>query len=391
MPSQSPLPTVPELVRAFHNGVRAMRDKREDRHAGSIYDHMAGVSAILWSRQAQRDRDMFRSCYVDFASGHELTDRVSFEFRVDRLLDTKGIGYAVLSRPNASAGADMVWTGTQIRVLAYGGTAVSLAYEVTANTPVGATALEIKVPIRATVAGVGVAANVTLQDVPLPVLDDPLKDPSWSVIQLTCADGTVYQKDSEYRAGARDAERKSRIGYKDSIIQACLDEGATYVAAFSSDYAGSQYDWGLNAVYVGDASFEGNATLIKRVTLKLEEVRVLGADVQVLPMSAGRLKINANVRLGVDPSAFDWIGTADDIKRAIAGSFQGASNGFTYRKDAIAGVAYQVSPRVIGMDFITPTTDHQILSTGPVPSFPPSLVHFSVLPSDIILTPIPPG
>src|ERR1700722_10391159 len=149
MPSPRALPTIDELTSAFHASVRARRDKRADGRAGSVYDYIAGLSAILWSRQAQRDQDLFRAISFDDAQADDLTLRAEDLFGIARTLDTFGQGFATLARPSAAAKDGTIWTGTRFRVA--GSLAGSVAYAAREDVPVQATDLYAVVPIRATV------------------------------------------------------------------------------------------------------------------------------------------------------------------------------------------------------------------------------------------------
>lgn len=387
MPSTSPLPNVSELERAFHDGVRGQRDKRSDRHTGSFYDHWAGVAAVLFAREAMRDRDLFHDVYFDFASDDPLTERVSFEYRQERGLAGPGMGQAVVARPTSVKGAGTIFRGSRIvcETLTEGASARS-EYAVSTDTYVGPSVLTLPVPIRSVALGVGTAIDVTSSDVPTPRFDDALFDTSFSVVRLTCADGTRYEQDAPLRARARDARSLNRVGYQKSIEDACLAEGAGRVAVFSSYYGGADNDFGINVAYVGDSTFATSIDLIRRCTVRLESARVLGADLSVRPMGVARVKIDATVLLGEDPARINWLGLSEDIKRAIAATFGGSNDGFTYRRDAMAGAAYRVSSIVQSLDFTTPAGDATVLSGSP-PAFPATLTHYTTTPSDIVLRP----
>lgn len=387
MPSDKPLPSVARLVRAYHDGIHGQRDNRADRHSGSIYDIWGGAAAVLFARQAMRDKDMFADVYFDFAGGPGLTDRVSFEYLLDRQTDAYGYGTAILARPTAGAGAGTIWQGTRILCDTTGESdGKRTEYAVAEDTDVSAGVLTLPVPIHSTVVGVGTAIETTSSDVPAPRLGDSLWDPSWTVVRLSCADGINYEFNDDLRARARADRSRKRVGYQAEVEQACLDEGAGQVASFASDYGGPNNDWGINAIYVGDSEFAGSLDLVRRCQIRLESVRVLGADLMVLPMAVRHLPIRATVLLGEDPARFDWLGVAEDIKRAIAATFTGKGSGFTYRRDAMAGAAYKCSTYVQKLQCTTPTSDATVLVGSP-PSFPASLIHYTTSPAEIILVP----
>ncbi len=371
----TPLPTIDDLTSAFHASVRARRDKRADGRAGSAYDYIAGLSAILWSRQAQRDRDLFRATYFDDAQGDDLTGRAQQLFGIARTLDTYGTGFATLARPNTAAGKGTVWTGTRFRVS--GSLAGSVAYAALGDVPVQATDLYAIVPIRATTVGEGVAVASSS----LGSLEDPLWDASWAVRSLTCADGTRFEPAQEFRALVRSQRLAARVGYDPRILQACQDAGAAEVALFRSDQAAA--DTGLNVCYVGDAGYSGSLDLVRRVTVALESVRVCGADMLVRPLTAASLTTRASISLWDQPSTFNL----DQIELALRGvllsTFAGTTAGFVYQRDALAGALARISDAIQSVTFASPASDIAILVNG---QFPATLTRYSLSPANIFLT-----
>jgi hypothetical protein len=115
MPSSEPIPTVPDLIETFHAAVRSGR-KNTDKRTGALYDICAGAGALLWRRQAERDRDEFARVYFDTARGDDLDERVERKLHVERTLDTYGIGVATVSRSSAALGGGTIPEGTRIGV-----------------------------------------------------------------------------------------------------------------------------------------------------------------------------------------------------------------------------------------------------------------------------------
>ncbi len=105
MPSALELPKISDLVKAFHDSVSGTKDKRADVRTGSAYDYIAGISGMIWSRESQRDQDLFRADYFDTATGNELTDRGLQVYGIPRVLDTFGTGLITVSRATTSGGA----------------------------------------------------------------------------------------------------------------------------------------------------------------------------------------------------------------------------------------------------------------------------------------------
>src|SRR5262249_43341052 len=116
---------------------------RADAHTGAAYDYIFGTSAIIWSREVQYVRDLFRAIYIDDADDDDLTNRIQAFFQTTRILDAYGTGYATFIRPNASAGAETFHEGTRLRV-------GSTSYAVAEETMTLATATYALVRVRAT-------------------------------------------------------------------------------------------------------------------------------------------------------------------------------------------------------------------------------------------------
>src|SRR5437016_2442563 len=88
MPAPDALPAIRDLLGAFADAVLASKDNRADVRRGSVYDHFAGAGAMLLSREAQHDRDLFRALYFDTATGAGAAVRLSGDYvaRVDDAL-----------------------------------------------------------------------------------------------------------------------------------------------------------------------------------------------------------------------------------------------------------------------------------------------------------------
>jgi hypothetical protein len=374
MPSPLQLPTIDELVAAFHAGVHARRDKRADGRAGSAYDYVAGVSAILWSRQAQRDADLFRAIYFDDAEAEDLTFRAKKLFGIDRTLDAFGEGHAMLARPTTTAGEGTIWTGTRFRVAR--GSADSVAYAASRDVPVQATDRYALVPIRATRTGGGVAVHASGGA----FVDDTLWDTGWAVHSLRCEEGTRFEPAHAFRARVRAQRLAERVGYDPRILQACQEAGAAHVALFRSDYGGD--DHGLNVCYVGDAGYSGSVDLVRKVTVALESVRVCGADLPVRPLTAGSLTVRAVVSLWDSPAYFHLADLDLTLRSALLTAFAGTSEGFAYQRDALAGALARVTDAIQSVSFVAPANDISVLVGG---QFPPTLTRYALRPADVFL------
>lgn len=369
MPSPLPLPTIPELIKAFDDAVVGQKDSRADVHRGSGFDLLAGLGAILFSREASRDRDNFRDTYFDLADGDQLQALGIAKFGATsgaRAKDTFGVGSVTLVRPNASAGQGTVYAGTRIYVLNAQGLTDAKIYKVASDTPVGATALSVPVPITATTTGAGVvifanATNGTFR------IDDPIWDTTWAVQQITCADGTVYELAPAYRSRLRQGRVDARVGYFKAIVTACQAVGAVNVFGFASDYPGGPNDYGLNVVYVGDAGFSSTQALLNACLVALEGARVAGADLQVLGMAFSAVPVTASVSLWDDPSAFNLADLTVAMTGALAAYFDGRANAFAYRIDAMGGAMREAIPSIVqNVAISAPPVDANLMFTLPI-------------------------
>lgn len=344
MPSSQVLPTIPDLLTAAGNALRGENDQYADSRRGSIHDHAAGPMAILFAREADRDRDLFRDTYLHDASGDALTTLVQGRFGTARVLSTAGMGLASFVRANATAGAGTLLEGTRVAL-----SGLAAIYEIAADTLVGATQVAVAgVPIRSTVMGTG---NAVTGAVGLTLID-PLYDPLWQPTTLTCADGTDYEPADEYRARALQLRLAARNGYLVRLVQVCQAQGAAYVIAFSSQYGlttdddGYARDYGLNAIYVADGNFQTSANLIAACDEALDSARVLGADLFVGGIRQSNLYAQAVVNLVDDPGRLDLVPIQRACTQSLVSYFAASSSGYTFKRDALTGAIKNAHPAV---------------------------------------------
>jgi hypothetical protein len=386
MPSIYAEPTIQDLLDAFEDGVRAQRDKHVDAREGSVYQHFSGSAAILWARAARRTTDLWRAVYLDSAESNDLTALLADRYNFARVEDTHGVGSALLRRPSVAGADGTIWAGTRLEVL--GTERESKRYVVAVNTPVGATDNTVEVPVRAERAGGSVAISVSGEGAAR--LTDPLWDPSWMVARLDCADGTSFEPAAAARARLRDTRRAARAGFVEAIVQACRDAGAANALLFPSDYGGEADDRGLNMAYVGDAGFQGDEQLVRRVTIALERWRVLGDNLQVRLLGGSNLVVNARVYLWDSPARVNQVETQRLLRGALLGQFTGPA-AFSYSRDALEGAMRKAAPVVQSVEFDAPTSDAAVLSiVGGLLNFPATLNRYNLAPNDITLTLLPP-
>lgn len=376
MPSQLARPNVHELVAAFHRTVKAKRDARADGHTGSAYDYIAGVSGILLARESMFIRDCFREIYFSEAEGDALTNYVAQRYQIDRALDTFGTGTATIARPSSAAGGDTIFEGTRIKVQV--SATEAHFYAVAADTPVRASALYVAgLPIRATFTGTGAAIKASGGEPPC-TFEDPIWDPSWAVTSLQCADGTDYEKASDFRARTAATLLANLPGSTLAIQNACFAAGAANVQVFGTNFGGT--DLHAAAVYVGDPSFNATTSLVRACELALEGVRMLGVEGPMPgPMAPAPLSIAATVQLYDDPSKFELATLSTALANAIGGMF-GPTGAYGYDIDALFGAAVEVSDAIQDVTFTSPSSSVGLLVGSP-PWFPQTLTRYQIPPN----------
>jgi hypothetical protein len=367
MPASDPLPTIRDLLTASANGVVGTREARADVRRGAVYDHFAGTGAILFTREATRDRDLFRAVYLDTADGDDLTRLVKARFGIDRQILSYGTGTALLVRPTATAGAGTVWAGTRILVFASAASPGARSYAVVGDVLVGATASAVNVPIRAADLGPGSAVNLTGPAVAR--VDDPLWDTTWKVAGIQCADGAALEPAADFRARARATRLAARKGYAQAITNACIAEGAVHVALFDSDY--TAVDGGLSHCYVADAGFTTPVRLVRACSVALEGYRACGADLQILGMQRASVPVSATVTMRDDPGRLPSVDVA--LREALAASFEPTR--FDYDLGELAGVLTGATADVQQASFDQPAASATILTGG---QMPPALTRYEL-------------
>lgn len=361
----SPEPTIRELVDVAGKAVSGGFDKNADFIRGSDYESLIGPAAVIWSRQAARDTDIFNAVNFNTADGDDLTDMAIRRFGKYRVLDTRGSGTAVLQRA-AGGTAETIWAGSRLSVIGV----QSKVYRVTQDTAVVSTQLNIPVPIEFLTVGAGSTAHINNSGNNNAIrIDDVLKDQTWFVASLNCGEGTTFEKAADFRSRIRTERRDSRVGQGKALIAACKAAGAANVALFRSDYAGPTYDHSLNVCYVGDLGYSGSPALVKACTLALLKVRVAGDQLQVLPMAKTVQDVVADVYLYNSPALFDLARLERIHSSAVSQYLNGTSGRFVFSTDGIRGALARYTPEVQRVVLTTPSADVSIVS-GPDKNFP---------------------
>ena len=374
--------TIQDFLAIYKQAVRGQGDQYADVRDGSVYEQPGGVAAMIWSREAQRDEDLFRAVYFNTAEGEQLTDLVYAKDGISRILDAPGVGVATFVRPNASAGGGTIWAGTRIAVLSSDGLSVATYYEVAQDISITTQLIAQLVPIKATFNGPGskVYASTGTGASAYPRLDDALWDSTWTVTNLSCEDGTVFEPAKDFRTRVKQARLDKRVGYVTSITNVAKAAGAAQIALFSSNYGGDDSDAGLNVCYVGDTGFNSSTSLVNNVMLALEGVRVLGDNLQVLPMTTANLTVTATVQLKVAPYLVNTTRIGERIANKLV---QYLGKGFAYSTAEMTGAMFKASHEIQDAIITVPSSDIGILVGG---SFPAVLTKYNLNPNDVHLT-----
>lgn len=357
MPSHLEVPTVQDFIKAYRNGIHGIRRPNASLESGYRYNIWGGVAAVLFHREAVRDRDLFRSIFFSSAGGDDLVDYIEAHYGVDPILKARGEGLVRLERASVAAGSGTLLAGTRIEVWAGGadGPKIYRIKSLVDPSPlfVGATQTVASVVIEPELAGIGFAMDSAISPPKFMRIVDPLWDNSWRATYLVCADGTDREKDPAYRARALQDLEDRRPGYIARITDAMVEAGASQVALFASDFistnpttgiesigeldADGYGDVGLNRVYVGDASFVSTDALLRACRLKLDDVAIAGTDVQILPMAPATVAITATIRFWDDPGNFDTVGIKKAAQNAVINYFRSRQNAFYFRNGAAEG------------------------------------------------------
>lgn len=355
MPSSKPLPSIRQLLRAFYGEIAARREDA-DTHDGAMYDHLAGVGAILWRRVAERDLEEFRSVYFGMARNNRLDTLIERRFSRSRVQLTRGQGTMVVIRASTAAGGGTFWRGTRIAI-GDGSASPLRFYLVASDTYVQGTDTYAEIPVEAAKRGPDGAVSVGAGDVRILRVEDPLWDITWEVDSVEVAPGTAREKDHEYRSNALQERLDARVGYTKRITDAMQAAGAAQVVLFRSDYFGAAYDYGLNRVYVGDQSGETTEALLKACRLAMPTVGMAGANLQALPMSNTVLTVD--LELTVDRTPTNAARLASYAKAAIVEYFATRENPFVWRADAVTAAA---------MRAVQGTLDSTLTTSAPEPT-----------------------
>ena len=381
MPASEPLPTLEELTNAYQGALVSER-LEGDTHEGAVHDHWAGVGAVTFRLIAEREQAEFSALYSS-ARGSRLDEYIESHWPGKaRIGETRGVGQLRLVRPSTVGGAGTIWPGTRITV---GGSGAPLAYyRVTSGGVCSATDTAKTLAVEAVTAGPGSRISVVAGDRPILRIEDPLWDNTWTVQELTCADGTLRENDDACWARITAEIFEERFGFESRIIKAMNEAGAAIVAPFRSDYLGEAADRGLNRIYVADANFVTLPALLKACRLAIPSCAMAGAGNQVLPLTTVMLDVGLTMRFWSEPENFDMDSTEDVARSAVVEYFATRENPFVWDAAACRGAVQARVPNTQSIDLTfssAPPTLATLFSANPLPRYltTPNRVSVSLL------------
>lgn len=373
MPSIATPPTIDELLTAYAGGVRVSAGSDANTRTGAGYDEMGGPAAILWSREAERDRDLFRQVFADTASGEAFDRIVERRYGGTRVRASYGTGQAILARPSGGTSGRLYQS---TRILVYGtGAPRPLEYSISADTDVSTTETTVTVPIRATRDGSGVALTAAsgLK------LGDSVFDSTFAPTYLACADGTDDEDPAACLARVRAERLNRRPGYKRRIEQACRDAGAANVVVLDANAFGDDDDFGVTHVYVADAGYSSTSSLLDACFVAVDRVRVNGCDVQVLGMAITPLAAQVTIRLWDSPGNFNQVAIKRDALAALLGEFQSRPDAWVFQTAALEGAVLETSDTIQSVSITTSPGE-------PAAAFVPVLPRYVLSGGDVSIT-----
>ena len=351
MPSELTLPVLPELLDAAASELWSRR-QTADAHRGSLYDVQAGVGAILWIREATRDRDSFRACYDDTADSDVLEWRVTNKGGPAKIQTTRGAGSALIQYPASIARPPGTYTlleGTRIGIAQ--GSQIPRFYRLSQYTAVSASESGKVLLIEALDTGAGVAIDSTLLSDPRLWWEDEIHDPNWQIVSLECSDGTARETNQQYLARWRQGKLDRRAGYRHTISDACVAAGAKFVALIESDFALGGDDFGINRVFVGDANFQAPTALLRACRLAVESARVLGCDLTVWGVARTPVSFDVTANLWDQLSNVDQAAVTSAVQDGILHYFTSRDSAFSFKRDGARAAVLQACPEVQSLDF----------------------------------------
>lgn len=365
--------TLNELLKAYSTSIVAREDSYADVRRGSTYEQPGGASALVLLRVSQFIDDVFDSKHFLSADGEALDDIALARYGLERQRDTRGQGFAIISRSTSTTG--LLNAHTRIRVSISG--ARPKYYRLTSDVSYVASDNRIKVLVEAVTPGPGSQIDALAS-----AEFDDITDTPWVVERVFCQEGTSYLAAHEFKAQGIAARKDRKVGFPSSILKAVASIGATNSVLFQSDYAGDAKDFGLNMLYVGTDALASSDALVAQAKILLEDFRCLGDNLQVRKVTKQILPLTINVYLRDDTSKFNTQLIDRRIRAAVVQYM--ASNGYAYKRAAIEAKIAQVVLEVQEVDVVSPALDVSVPAADG--NYPPELTYYQVTESDIALS-----
>lgn len=368
MASNQALPTISELLDAFAVGAQS-KHENADVHRGAIYDVGAGMGALVWSRVAARDREVFRGIYLDGCQKDALDYRIARLHGPGRIQPTRGSGVAIVKYDYLHGGAGSQ-TGTILK-----GTRLSVSIGSTCNYYRVASDVELsdwfwdnsiqvdangfvwlRLPIEADSIGSGVAIDTTSTIAAIRWEDElyNLTTSLWVVDSIKCSDGTDGETDVEYLARYRSWKKSRKPGYSDAISRAMFAAGASKVALFESDFVDGE-DFGINRIFVGDSGYTASTALLNACRLALDSVVPFGNTTTVGSMILTPIEVTVQLNMMRAASRYspDWV--LPSAQKAVRRALSGSQSAYVFRQDSLRAELSQAFPELQSIDFASPT------------------------------------
>ena len=376
MPSTKPLPTVSQLLEAGAVEIQSKQSAANVRR-GSSYDLHVGTGAILWAREAERDRKLFEKNYLLTSDGDWLEWRIQKQGGPPRIQGTKGKGRASLTRSSLAGGTGKLLAGTRIFV-SLPGHEKPMQYSIALDTE--AEGLSVAVPIKAVQPGPG-SAIVASQTNARVWLEDIASD-DWTVESLQCQDGTVQESDDAYRARYW-AERKAhRVGSRQAIYDACLKAGAVHIALFDSSAFVGQSGNGINRCFVAFSGLQYDEALLVRCRLAVDKARAKGCVLTVGGMVATPAVFDLTIALQGSLVDYNTDELLQNVRSAVLEYFEARNSPYLFALDGVLAEIARAVPEasaVVVNSAPSDTATSGVLQLATLPVY-------SVQPTDISVT-----
>jgi hypothetical protein len=309
------IPSKEDLHQKFIDTAQSIAPELTDDSEGSIFDTVAGVTALAVSELMNKSVEHFSKTFFETAHGSEITGGADdlqtlavdhFGDKFARPQATKSTGVVAFSRPTAAFGNVTIPVGTIVKTLP-NANGESQRFETTAAVLL--TGTTINASVRAIEAGT--AGNVNPSTVQ--IIESTLLDSTITVNNVAAfAGGAPAENDADYLVTIKDLIETLRGATKAAIeAQAKTVAGVVTATAIEEMTPVIEYDIANDQImpgalffripfptlYIADANGTASPTLIDDVKTAIKEVRALGVGIQVLGATQFLLSWIANMTL----------------------------------------------------------------------------------------------